>query len=244
MDLTQTIMFLLIGLVVGFILGAIVAVLFREDGDQAKSAGAPKGHVEVLRVWWDKQSESILPEIGGKYPRNAALLTEAQHAHLIRVILSLRQWMGYNPAAAEPEPTPQRAAAAPQARGAPGEEAPPNISPVTAFAESLPKPVGYMDALRSNPFKRPQIASPKTAEEARPKSIVEQIDEILQTQIASTPLTARAVALKELPSGGMVIFIGRQQYEGVDAIPDPEIKAAIKRAAQTWNPIPPPRAGG
>jgi hypothetical protein len=76
------------------------------------------------------------------------------------------------------------------------------------------------------------VANPVPVGAAR--SIASQIDDILQEQIAGTPLEERKIKLTEVPSLGVVVRIGIDQYQGIESIPDPEVKAAIKRAVQTW----------
>jgi hypothetical protein len=70
-------------------------------------------------------------------------------------------------------------------------------------------------------------------------SIATQIDEILQEKIAGTDMAQRAVRLVELPNKGMVVLVGLDQYEGVDDVPDEEIRELIKSAVKEWeNRIP------
>jgi hypothetical protein len=67
-----------------------------------------------------------------------------------------------------------------------------------------------------------------------PKSIAAQIDEILQEMLENSPLESRAIRLLELPTKGMVVMVGLDQYEGVEAVPDEEIKAMIRSAVAEW----------
>jgi hypothetical protein len=66
------------------------------------------------------------------------------------------------------------------------------------------------------------------------KSIVGQINDVLQARIAGTSLAARLVRLGETPDGGVLVFIGTSKYEGIDAVPDPEVVAAIRAAIAEW----------
>jgi hypothetical protein len=65
-------------------------------------------------------------------------------------------------------------------------------------------------------------------------SIVSQIDSILQMRIAGTPLEDRGVFMAQSPEGGVVVYIGLTKYMGVDSVPDPEVKAAIRAAITEW----------
>jgi hypothetical protein len=65
-------------------------------------------------------------------------------------------------------------------------------------------------------------------------SIVSQIDAILQSRIVGTPLEDRGVFLAQSPEGGVMVYIGLTKYMGVDDVPDPEVKAAIRSAIREW----------
>jgi len=80
----------------------------------------------------------------------------------------------------------------------------------------------------------PIAPPPATPAPATPKSIVEQIDAILQERIAGTPLEQRAIRLLEAPDSGVIVLVGTQRYQGVAEVPDEEIRAAIRAATQEW----------
>jgi hypothetical protein len=87
----------------------------------------------------------------------------------------------------------------------------------------------------------PQPAAPRTATiapEDRPVapagSIVSQIDSILQARLVGTPLEDRGVFLAQSPEGGVMVYVGLTKYMGVNDVPDPEIKAAIRAAIAEW----------
>ena len=72
-----------------------------------------------------------------------------------------------------------------------------------------------------------------------PLSIAAQVDEIVQEMLAdpaqgSASLRAKGVRLMELPGKGMVVMVGLEQYEGVEAVPDPEVKALLRAAVARW----------
>jgi hypothetical protein len=88
-------------------------------------------------------------------------------------------------------------------------------------------------------WSQPTTARPATiAKEDRPPapsgSIVNQIDSILQAGLAGTPLEEKGVFLAESPEGGVMVYVGLTKYMGLDNVPDPEIKAAIRAAITEW----------
>jgi hypothetical protein len=66
------------------------------------------------------------------------------------------------------------------------------------------------------------------------KSIVGQINDVLQARLPGTPLASRKVRMGETPTGDVLVFIGETKYEGIDAVPDPEVVAAIRAAIKEW----------
>jgi hypothetical protein len=82
---------------------------------------------------------------------------------------------------------------------------------------------------------QPNIQSKPTP----PKSIAAQIDEILQLKLASCtldhlPAERRAIRLLELPGRGMVVMVGMDRYEGVENVPDAEIRSLIRESVEEW----------
>ena len=70
--------------------------------------------------------------------------------------------------------------------------------------------------------------------EPPPRSIAAQIDEILQEMLVNSPLASRGIRLLELPNKGMVVMVGLNQYEGVEAVPEEEIRQVIRAAVAEW----------
>jgi hypothetical protein len=76
------------------------------------------------------------------------------------------------------------------------------------------------------------------AKEDRPSapsgSIVNQIDSVLQQRLVGTPLEERGIFLTQSPEGGVIVYVGLTKYMGIDDVPDPEVKAAIRAAITEW----------
>jgi len=74
--------------------------------------------------------------------------------------------------------------------------------------------------------------SPKPAASA-PKSIVEQINDILQVKVKDSPLANAGIVLQETPKG-VIVWVGKESYQGVDTLPEGDAKKIIRAAVAEW----------
>jgi hypothetical protein len=68
----------------------------------------------------------------------------------------------------------------------------------------------------------------------RKMTIVEQVDEILQDLLKDSPLKAQNIRLTEIYNKGVVVWVGMQYFEGIDAVPNEDVKQLIKTAVKKW----------
>jgi hypothetical protein len=78
------------------------------------------------------------------------------------------------------------------------------------------------------------VATDVSTISVKSKSITAQIDDILQERVANTPLEGRGIRLLEAPDGRVVVFVGIENYDGVDAVPDVDVRYAIRAAVTEW----------
>jgi hypothetical protein len=138
-------------------------------------------------------------------------LTVEERKRLIEMLNLMRPWLEGRPAAA-----PERPAAQPQPS-----------SPLPPIPSAPPPP-----AARTGP--RPVTIAKEDRPIAPAGSIVTQIDSILQSRLAGTPLEERGIFLAQSPEGGVMVYVGLSKYMGIDDVPDPEVKAAIRAAIEEW----------
>ena len=151
---------------------------------------------------------------------NTSAITADQRRRLIEMLSAMRPWLEGKPAPTPPSPPPP-APVVETRQGATVTPVSPPASPVTPPAATVSK--------AATPAKK-KADEPEPA----PTSIVDQINLILQARIANTPLASPGVALIESPTGGVLVYIGLDKYEGVDNVPDEEVKTAIRAAIAEW----------
>jgi hypothetical protein len=190
------------------------------------SLPAPDGSLEVLRIWRATNGQLQLG-MDMQQLANAEALTPDQRRRLVKLVIDLRPWLD---TAALPEGAPVRPAA-------PAPTLPPAPSPAAAKPPSEVKPVP--GPLMSIVGQINDALQPKPAAEAKPapkpiKTIVEQINDVLQAKLDKSPYKGQDIVLADGPMGEVIVKIGLYKYNGIDAVPDAEIKAMIRQAVSDW----------
>ncbi len=178
-------------------------------------------HNEIARLWRDRVNEDLVLEIDGKTYRSVDALSEEQQKEMVLASSDLRTWLRIFPKPAQitdsaafttsideessfPSYTPQSSQ---------DEKEQPNLNPFQVFSR----------AVQETPPQRPGT-----------KSIVAQIDEILQEKLEGTTFENRGIRLVELPEEGMVVMVGLDKYKEVEDIPNEDIRNFIHEAVEEW----------
>jgi hypothetical protein len=174
---------------------------------------APSDEIPVLDVSLNSAGQLQL-KLDGQHV-DATTMNVEQRKRIIAVLTQMRPWLDA-PKSVQSPPPPARPRPAPS---------PTRVSPSENIAGAKP-----------SPMPTPTSTSDKAKDEpaSAPQSIVEQIDLILQTQITGTPLMEKGIRLMESPEGGVIVWVGMNKYQGVEEVPDEEIKAAIRAAISVW----------
>lgn len=200
----------------------------------------------LLRVKLEDQG--VVLDLDGARVNPISLLPE-QRKRLIEILSIIRPWLEGKLA-----PTPSVTASPTPPGAGPVQPAtlPPLMRPQPSPASAVPPAAtpSLLDRIQTTPVPQPAspppLANPQPAaskpatiaKDDRPAapagSMVEQIDAILQTRLIGTPLEERGIFLTQSPEGGVNVYVGLTRYGGVDEVPDPEIKAAIRAAITEW----------
>jgi hypothetical protein len=148
-----------------------------------------------------------------------------QRKRLNEIVNMMRPWLeekpGSPPAATSQPPAFQSAAT-------------PSIQSQSSLAPLQPaaSPPAVSTSQPSAP--KPAVIPVEDRPAAPADSIVTQIDTILQAHLTGTLLEERGIFLTQSPEGSVIVYIGLKRYNGIDEVPDPEIKAAIRGAITEW----------
>jgi hypothetical protein len=211
MEFNLTVLLVMVGvLVVGWVIGFLDSNLraekrIKEAERQARlQVEGAQKDDSLLRLWRD-EAQTLRLEVDGN-PLQIGALTAEQRRRLATLLTQVRPWLDGAPASPPVATGLNQAAATP----ATGRDQTAALPAVAKTKEKLEKPV------------------------TAPSSIVAQIDALLQQRLVSTPLADIGVHLKESPSGGVVVWVGLQHFEGIDSVPDPQVKAIIRQAVAAW----------
>jgi hypothetical protein len=190
-------------------------------GVTARFTGGARGNAhEVLRVLRDNLTGRLTLEMAGK--RYASLDQVADgdvRQGLLTTLHDLQAFAGG--AAALPA----------DARTMPASQpARPGGEPAAAPAEYRPRPPPSMNPFKQMAVLRELSKNPPPA----PKSIAEQIDEVLQEHLLGTPLIHRGLHVRPGPRGDAVFDADGQSYTSVDDLPDIEVRDVIRAAIAEW----------
>lgn len=227
------------GLLLGVFAGLLIASLRSEPADEPERkedsppGGQPGKYTPVLRLWREKTSQALIVELDGKsYVSNEPLMPK-QRDVVEKATGELAGWLGAvlaGPSESKPV-EPRQPAAAQSAAG----QAPVGVQPPPALrrdpAMITPPPAVQAPRLDLAQVINP-VSNPAVKEES--KSIVGQIDEILQEMLERAGFDNRGISLTEDPRKGVIVWMGLAHFEGIDAVTDPEIKAIIRSAVAEW----------
>ncbi len=213
---------------------------FGEAPPATESRAAPPGSHEVLRVLRDDLTGRMIVEIGGqRFSRIMEIQDPNLGRGLVTTVRDLQKFMqGQTTGSAPPpevtSPAPVAVSSPTPTPPAPPPPAPPAPEPPRSSSASHPAPPPI--AIPSmNPFKQAQVLREMNKQKPpEPKGIAEQIDEVLQEKIAGSPYVRRGLKVQISQAGGVLFMLDGQGYEGVEAVPDPEVQTVIRAAVKEW----------
>lgn len=206
---------------IGYIIGLVEAAIKQNIKDKKNAVEAEKEVKEssektpaavrepALLSLQRNPDKHLVLEVEGQTFSKKEDLSHDSRQKVINLLVELRPWVE-TPPAVRPEAVETKPEKPHQT------EVKPAVTPSPAAGLKIPSPTKV-------------IAPVKPV-----SSIVSQIDDLLQTRLAASPLASRGIRMVESETGGVLVYIGLEKYEGVDAIPDPEVQAFIRQCVAMW----------
>ncbi len=249
-----------ISIILGFLASSLLNTLQDEEPEpvQDKDAAPPGGrkgrYTPIVRLWRERSKGGLVVEIDGKSLVDASPLTASQREQLEAAARDFRTFLGMGltqagQASVQPVTGPEQqkvseetavaSATSVWATGGAAIEADSRKALGQESASQTTRPAGPTESGLA--VKRPTVKPPveKPGDDQKPliirsRSIVMQIEDVLQDMLSGSPLESRDVHLLEDPDRGVIVTIGASSYEGIEAVPDPEVKAVIRAAVAAW----------
>ncbi len=228
---------ILIGLVVIIVLiviliGVIIAAAVRRPRP-AQAAKPAKGATpartrlqEVLRLWRDPDTGRVITEFRNRPIRDPRALTTNERDYLVRLAKDWSAWLDISgsQSATKSEASP----AAPVSSPDPTSPAVPAAQEEKTASASVKANAPITASVQDKP------AAASLLVPAVPRSIVEQVDDILQEKLAAHPGPIPAIKLAEDPYEGVIVWVNTTKYVGIESVTDPTVRAIIRSAAVEW----------
>jgi len=182
--------------------------------------------LSIMRPWLEGRSAPVAPPPATTSSPPSGLLDRIQSAAASSSAPASQTpsaSIPFKPASSAPlgSPPPTSPTASPQSASS----SPPASSQPVALPPASPQPTA---------LPKPATIAKDDRPAAPANSMVSQIDAILQTRLIGTPLESRGIFLTQSPEGGVNVYVGLTRYGGIDEVPEPEIKAAIRAAITEW----------
>jgi len=259
MNLVPAITLIVIAAIAGYVIGIVdsrITATMRKKNEDTEAAstempaseGNLPGEHTVLKVTVDAGLKWHV-ELDNKRPEDPGSISAEQRKRLVSTVVQMRPWMDAKPEAETTDAVtiqniPTRASGTemvepgiiPQGiHPSPVTTIP--LSPISAPAaqgsgpvNTAPPKIDAMRGLRS--LLKGEIKSPSSMKGV---SIVAMIDDVLQARLLMMPQITKSVRLEEGGLGEVIVVVGSTSYQGVDSVPDADIRSVIKDAIADWN---------
>ena len=216
MDIITFILLAVVCLLVGFFIGRMVRQ-FNEPDDQTFPQKEKLDDDDIHIAREDSTGKLIILHKRKTYYDARSLPLEV-HNKVLQMLIDLQLWTG-NPQKPKKEDASEKDSLLNK-----------QDSIFTEPGGKKTEPVSLISSL-THPLRK------ETADDKVEKSIIAQIDEILQEKLADSDLRDRGIRLMESSNRGLVVLVGLDQYENIGDIPDDAIVRVIRQSVSEWEAI-------
>jgi hypothetical protein len=244
-DSPNTIIIGFIGIIVLIIIiiGVIIAAALRrprpaQAAKPANNKAATPAHPrlqEILRLARDPDTGRVVTEFQNRIIRDPRTLSKGERDYLVRLAKDWYSWLDIaeprSAAKVDPSPAITVSSTSPASPDVPAEPAAVTAETISAepvAADTVQANVPLSPVTRDNPAAAELLTSPI------PRSIVQQVDDIVQEKLAAHPGPIPTIKLAEDPYEGVIVWVNQTKYIGIESVTDPDVRAIIRSAAVEW----------
>ncbi|MCJ7622875.1 MAG: hypothetical protein MUO76_05180 [Anaerolineaceae bacterium] len=249
------------GLFGGIFIGAVLTFLIMrttrkepeptEPDREVNPVGFREGYQPTVSLWLNRKTGKLAIDISGKMVADPHKFSQKMRRGMLKLAKEWQHWLNIPGDLEMPAPIKQT----------PPVEQPREPQTVPVREPIKPKPaheqiethqiIRPQETSASRTFTTPQpipekikppsilsslVGAARSSEDdlIPAKSMVDQIDGILQEMMIDTSFAKRGIRVVEDPVKGVIVWVGLDQYEGIGAVPDPDILAMLRSAVERW----------
>lgn len=217
-ELISQLLLAVLFVIIGFIGGILTMVAWNQrkaSQDKEPIRKSDPDLEERVQVFTSQKDQKLIVKVNQAVFINEDELDPDSREDLVKLSEQFRKWLRIP----EPKPLPSQAL-------------PENKEQILSTNRSPELSPLQMISLPLNLKKSEPLIAEKPL--PKPQSIVSQINDVLQEMLKNTVFETQGVKLTENPYHGVVAWIGAQHYDGIEAIPDLELKELIRKAVRRW----------
>lgn len=223
MPIVITPLYLVLAAVIGLLVGLLVSSLFSSREPKSAEPEQPpqelmkEGFAEAVSLWYSPSGKKIITQLDGGFYRALSDLSPDQKARVTKLLALWSAWAGKAPETmTEPAVEPEMGAPASAA------ENPAPVEPILDWS--------VQEALKSDE----DVDAGLLPLEDKPKTIAGQISLIIEKMLIDSPIKEKGIKLIENNHHGVDVWIGLEKFDGIDAIPYPDVQQLIREAVAQW----------
>lgn len=223
MPVEITPIFLVLAAVIGLLVGLLVSSLFSSRESKSAEPNQPPqemvkdGFAEAVRLWYSPSGKKVVTQLDGVYYKDFLTLSPDQKTRVNKLLVLWSTWAGK---VTEVKADPTSA---------------PILGVQSSDAANLPPIEPLLDWSVQEALKTGKAAdAPILPVGDMPKTIAGQISLIIEKMLVDSPIKEKGIKLIENDHHGVDVWIGLEKFDGIDAIPYPDVQQLIREAVARW----------
>lgn len=250
-------LYLLLAAVIGVFIGLLIASLFGSRDSRKKQEPPPEvvkeGFGEVAGLWYSPAGKKMLMEIDGGYYKNISALSKDQQAKARRLVALMNDWTVERvEIVAEPATQQMEQAQTPGTPEALEQSPEPDLTPevildmvkeeepteaaetASPFLSAEQEEADLVSLLQGSLEESEETPETDEVVGKAALTITQQISAVLEEMLKGTELEDKGIRLWENADHGVDVYVGSEKFEGVEAVPYPQVRQMIRDAVLRW----------